>query len=181
MNIQNLDFKSLIHKFDENERLKSKEAIDKLLFSDVLTKDEIVNLKKKFNEENLCKSLNKEFVERIFLKGAFLDGEITNKTKKKSLIIVFGNEARGISNFARKLSDYQIMIPHFGFSECSYNLSVSCGMILYHLYSVGVLPGVFSDYSTEEQLYLTSKMLINLNKNFSREHLKHYNIDIDEL
>jgi hypothetical protein len=73
------------------------------------------------------------------------------------------------------------MIPHFGFNESSYNLSVSCGMILYHLYSIGVLPGTFSDYGTEEQLQFLSKMLIGMNKNFSRTHLKHYGIDLESL
>ena len=73
------------------------------------------------------------------------------------------------------------MIPHFGFSESSYNLSVSCGMVLYHLYLKGMLPGVFSDYSSEEQLQFLCKMLLSMNKNFSRLHLQHYGIELDDL
>ena len=106
--------------------------------------------------------------------------DIKEKKKTKSIIIIFGNESRGISNYARQISNYLIMIPHFGFNETSYNLSVSSGMILYHLYSVGILPGSFSDYCTDDQLRLLCKMLINQNKTFSREHLKRYDINLEE-
>ena len=46
------------------------------MFADAMKKEEIFALKKKYNEENTCNSLNQEFVERMYVKGCFLDGNL---------------------------------------------------------------------------------------------------------
>ncbi len=44
-------------------------------------------------------------------------------------LIIFGNEARGVSEEIEKLSDETITIPKFGLSE-SLNVAIACGIIL---------------------------------------------------
>ena len=58
-----------------------------------------------------------------------INGEnIHKQTIHKNSIIVFGNEANGISKQIENFSDQQIQIPKFGLAE-SLNVSTSVGII----------------------------------------------------
>jgi TrmH family RNA methyltransferase len=45
------------------------------------------------------------------------------------VLIVFGNEAWGVSDQVRELADYRVSIRRYGQAE-SLNVSVACGIIL---------------------------------------------------
>ena len=53
---------------------------------------------------------------------------IYNHAIQQSSIIVFGNEANGISKQIENLSDVQVQIPKFGKAE-SLNVSISVGIV----------------------------------------------------
>jgi hypothetical protein len=44
------------------------------MFADIIKKEDIALLKKRYNEEHTCKSQNQEFIERIYAQGGFLNG-----------------------------------------------------------------------------------------------------------
>ena len=63
---------------------------------------------------------------------------ITSLKSKKTLyetdlnkkVVVFGNEANGVSKEVEKIADEKMIIPMFGKSE-SLNVSVSTGVVIY--------------------------------------------------
>ncbi len=76
----------------------------------------------------------------------------------KKIVVVFGNEHRGLSDFAIKNSDFNIAIPMFGMVQ-SLNLSVSAGIIIYEItrqrYNLGI-----------ENFKLTKDLQEKLSNNF---------------
>jgi tRNA(Leu) C34 or U34 (ribose-2'-O)-methylase TrmL len=56
-----------------------------------------------------------------------------NNLDNRKLVIVIGNEERGVSEDMKSLADTNIYIPMNGFAE-SLNLSVAVGNIFYYLY-----------------------------------------------
>lgn len=55
-----------------------------------------------------------------------------NLSIDKPLAVCFGQESSGITNRLLKLSDIQITIPMYGFTE-SFNISVAAGIVFYEL------------------------------------------------
>lgn len=54
--------------------------------------------------------------------------------KNKKLAVVFGNEIKGVDQKVVNISDYCIEIPQYG-TKHSLNISVSCGVVLWDLFS----------------------------------------------
>ena len=92
--------------------------------------------------------------------------------KKKILMIVFGNESRGVSNYIKNISKHKIVIPHFGPKDSSYNLSVSCGMVLFYLFSAGILPGSFTEIRPDKATEMISLYLLDSFKKKSRKEIR---------
>jgi tRNA(Leu) C34 or U34 (ribose-2'-O)-methylase TrmL len=123
---------------------------------------------------------NNKLLERVYLDGYFVS-KMKMYNKDNVVVFIFGNETRGASDFAKSLSHYRLTIPHFGYSDTSYNLSVSCGMVLFYLYNINLLPGCFLDFSAEkgvEQLAL--KMLTNFKK-ITREEILNLDLNLNDL
>lgn len=55
-----------------------------------------------------------------------------NTKFKGKLAVVVGNEAKGLSNRAQKLSDHKIYLPMFGLTE-SLNVSVAAALFMYEV------------------------------------------------
>lgn len=70
--------------------------------------------------------------------------------------LMFGNEERGLSFALRQVADKKVYIPMAGFSQ-SFNISVTCAMVLYHLREKGVL---VPDLGDEEMNQLYVKWLL---------------------
>jgi hypothetical protein len=115
-----------------------------------------------------------DLLQKVYVDGHFVKSMKNDSTAKdKVIVFIFGNETRGVSELARSISHHKIMIPHFGYAETSYNLSVSCGMILFYLYNINILPGCFNDFGMSKGLQLLSeKMLSNIRKLTREEILK---------
>ena len=163
--------KSFLPQFQEKNHETSFELIERIILNHQLSKEKINKLKTDYNfEENSKEFLNStNFIDKILSSEKFLEKYNFNIEKPKSLIIVFGNESRGISELVRKNSDYKIIIPHFGHSDVSYNISVCCGMVLFNLYSYNLLPGSFLDHNKAEGLDIILRNLINsMNNNHSK-------------
>lgn len=64
--------------------------------------------------------------------SSFLKGDLDK------VALIFGNEEVGISDETRKLADARVAVPMRGFAD-SLNLSVSTGVVLAHLASLGFL------------------------------------------
>jgi tRNA(Leu) C34 or U34 (ribose-2'-O)-methylase TrmL len=166
--------------FNEEESQTSKKILDTLFFHHLMKKEKIEEYKNKFQHDELFRKKegedNQEFIKKLYLGGKFLD-EMTKEIKEckpKILVIVFGNESRGVSNYIKKRSHHKIVIPHFGHSDTSYNLSVSCGMILFHLYSQNFLPGSFTDFTSEKGSEILAKNVLNSFQSLPRsEIIKH--------
>lgn len=56
----------------------------------------------------------------------------------QKLALVFGNEVKGVDQRVVALCDFSIEIPQFG-TKHSFNISVSAGIVLWHLYHQGLL------------------------------------------
>lgn len=153
--------------YNTEEGELSKKILNNLFFHHQIKKEQIEEYKNKFLDDQIFRKKddeeNQEFIKKLYLEGKFLDGmtkEIKDK-KPKILVIVFGNESRGISNYIKRKSHHKIIIPHFGYPDTSYNLSVSCGIILFHLYSQKFLPGSFTDFSAEKGSEILAKNVLN--------------------
>jgi tRNA G18 (ribose-2'-O)-methylase SpoU len=51
---------------------------------------------------------------------------------KELIVLVFGNEVSGVSQDVIDICDFSLEIPQFG-TKHSLNISVSCGVVLWHL------------------------------------------------
>lgn len=74
----------------------------------------------------------------------------------EKICIMFGNEERGLSFALRQVADVKVYIPMSGFSQ-SFNISVSCAMMLFHLREQGV---IVPDIPDEELNALYLKWLL---------------------
>lgn len=153
---------------------QSKEMLKELLSYDHFNKEKIITLKEKFkNDMEYQSDNNEEYIKQLFLKGKLIqDFYKKENEKEKQIILIFGNESRGISRYIREMSHYHVKIPHFGYEDTSYNLSVTCGMFLFYLYSINILPGSFLDITKEQGMEILAKNLLNNFKSLSREKLK---------
>jgi len=57
-----------------------------------------------------------------------------NPIQEEKLAVVFGNEVKGVQQEVVSASDYCIEIPQYG-TKHSLNISVSCGVVLWDLFS----------------------------------------------
>lgn len=73
-------------------------------------------------------------------------------TTMEKIVLMFGNEERGLSYAIRDAAHHKVYIPMHGFSQ-SFNISVSCAMSLYHLRLQGILKPDLDDESLNN-LYL---------------------------
>lgn len=73
-------------------------------------------------------------------------------TKMDKICVMFGNEERGLSRALRDIADIKVYIPMVGFSQ-SFNISVSCAMMLFHLRERGVIKPDLDDAQLNE-IYL---------------------------
>jgi tRNA (guanosine-2'-O-)-methyltransferase len=93
---------------------------------------------KRFNDSESCvahleKNGFSSIVTSPHIKGRINTRlEYGNFTKYKKLAVWFGNESRGISDFAVKHSEECINIPIHGIIE-SFNLATSTGIVLYEI------------------------------------------------
>jgi len=171
----------VIDPFKEENKKKSEEILENLLQSN-FTKEKIQSLKLKYENDEILKydkfKNSQNFIENLYLNEKFLeDMKRENSEKKKVVILIFGNESRGISSVVKKLSHHKIMIPHFGMGDTSYNISVACSMILFHMYSTGFLPGTFMDFNAEEGVDILKRKIVNSLQGIRREKIKLIGID----
>ena len=68
-----------------------------------------------------------------------------------SATVCFGNEHEGASDLLQSLADELIYIPMQGFVE-SFNVSVSCGIVLHHLTHHMELAGIERGLEEEDEL-----------------------------
>lgn len=162
-------FETFISKYNKEKELKSFEILHRLIFNHQLSSEEIKIFKGDFDfEKNIEKFITtQDFLEKTLTsKDIISKYEFIKEEKPKTCIIVFGNESRGISEYARKKSDYKIIIPQFGHSDVSFNISVCCGMVLYNFVSNGFLPGSFLDHKSEDAVDILLRSMVNsLNNN----------------
>lgn len=76
---------------------------------------------------------------------------ITALDPSLSATICFGNEHEGASDLLQSLADELIYIPMQGFVE-SFNVSVSCGIVLHHLTHHMQLAGIKRGLNEEDEL-----------------------------
>jgi len=76
---------------------------------------------------------------------------ITALDPSLSATICFGNEHEGASDLLQSLADELICIPMQGFVE-SFNVSVSCGIVLHHLTHHMQLAGIKRGLNEEDEL-----------------------------
>jgi tRNA (guanosine-2'-O-)-methyltransferase len=76
---------------------------------------------------------------------------ITALDPSLSATICFGNEHEGASDLLQSLADELIYIPMQGFVE-SFNVSVSCGIVLHHLTHHMQLAGIKRGLKEEDEL-----------------------------
>ena len=74
------------------------------------------------------KTVLEEFSSHKIVTTQMNGNNIYNHAIQQSSIIVFGNEANGISKQIENLSDVQLQIPKFGKAE-SLNVSISVGIV----------------------------------------------------
>ena len=70
----------------------------------------------------------------------------------EKVCVMFGNEERGLSWALRNEADVKVYIPMSGFSQ-SFNISVTCAMLLFHLREKGMIAPDLTDDQVN-QLYL---------------------------
>ncbi len=88
------------------------------------------------------------------------------------MALLFGTELTGLSNTALELSDEYMKIPMYGFVE-SFNISVSCAIVLHHLTHALRNSGIALDLLDREQLEL-SYAWIRGNIKHSELHESHF-------
>lgn len=88
-------------------------------------------------------------------------------TKMDKICVMFGNEERGLSRALRDVADVKVYIPMVGFSQ-SFNISVSCAMMLFHLRERGVIKPDLDDALLNEiyqkWLLMSTKRAANIVK-----------------
>ncbi len=136
-------------------------------------REKIKSLRNTYSEYNYLN--NDDFVKQIMLDGKLVD-RMKKKQKEKIIIFIFGNETRGVSEYARSISHHKLVIPQYGYPDMSYNISVSNAIVLYHLMNLKILPGTF-DFSDERGLELVARKLLDMNRNMSRGELKKLGLD----
>jgi len=88
------------------------------------------------NTEDLIKELQEEKVTVLAIEQAEESTSLEEfmPVSGESYAVIFGNEVKGVSQNAVDLSDYCIEIPQFG-TKHSLNISVSCGIVLWDIFS----------------------------------------------
>jgi len=168
----NQEIEKIIPKFCQDSQSKSIEILNRLIYNNQLSHNDLKIFKEDFNfEANKEKYLNTQFfLEKILTSTELLNLYDFNKEEKpKICVIVFGNESRGISEFIRKKSDFKIIIPQYGHNDVSFNISVSCGIVLFNFLSNKFLPGNFLDHKQDDAMDILLRSLINsLNNNHKK-------------
>lgn len=93
------------------------------------------------------KSAGRRLVVTTLVPGAKPIGELDVSTP---LTICFGNEQLGASKELEAAADERVYIPMYGFVE-SFNVSVSCGIILHHLTHKMRSEGCFTPLEEEDK------------------------------
>jgi len=165
-------FETFLPKFNKEKEIKSTEILQRLIYNHQLSSEESKTFKADFDyEKNKEKFLTTQnFLEKTLTSSEFFSKYDFNKEEKpKTCIIVFGNESRGISEYIRRRSDYKLIIPQYGHSDVSFNISVCCGMVLFNFLSNEFLPGSFLDHKAEDAIDILLRSLINsLNNNHQK-------------
>jgi len=88
------------------------------------------------NTEELIKALQEEKVTVLAIEQAEESTSLEEfmPVSGESYAVILGNEVKGVSQNAVDLSDYCIEIPQFG-TKHSLNISVSCGIVLWDIFS----------------------------------------------
>jgi tRNA(Leu) C34 or U34 (ribose-2'-O)-methylase TrmL len=164
-------FKSIVASSGPEDISRSRAILTDLLQFNTTTKERYKELRELFPKFKELE--NAKLLESVYLDGYFVRMMRKAVQKDKVIVIIFGNETRGASERAKSISNYRLTIPHFGYSDISYNLSVSCGMILFYLYEINILPGCFLQFPIEKGVeLLAQKMLTNFKKITREEILK---------
>ncbi len=84
----------------------------------------------------LIQKLKKEKIKIASIEQAENSIELQNfiPIKGEKLAVIFGNEVKGVQQDVVSTSDYCIEIPQYG-TKHSLNISVSCGVVLWDLFS----------------------------------------------
>lgn len=98
-----------------------------------------------------------------------------NRDDGHKYAIVLGNENRGVSKHFSSVADGSFMIPTNGFVQ-SYNLSVCCGIILYHFHEMGFMT---PDLSKEEKENILANWLLRVP--YVESMLKKSGIEMEDL
>lgn len=93
-------------------------------------------------------------------------------------IIVFGNETRGVSKAMQQEATLSVRIPMGGLAE-SLNLSVACGVVVWHLLSSSQLVPRCTDADREKRIALLEQWLMRDVKS-SKIVLKRHGIAVDD-
>lgn len=89
--------------------------------------------KKDANNAQICfEELKNKNYKIVSASPSKEDFDINSLPLDNKIAIVFGTEQEGLSEYARKNSDYFVKIPMYGFTE-SFNVSVSAGICLYDI------------------------------------------------
>lgn len=88
------------------------------------------------NTEDLINVLQAEKVKVVAIEQAEKSTSLEKfiPVARESYAVIFGNEVKGVAQNAVDLSDYCIEIPQYG-TKHSLNISVSCGIVLWDLFS----------------------------------------------
>lgn len=167
---------NLIPQYNEKDKKKAQSILEDLILYDYLKKGKINQLKEQYKFENEFKfdlfNENEKFIQNLYLGGKFLNGMRNTESKDKTLLIIFGNESRGVSSYAKRNSHHKIVIPHFGHHNTSYNLSVSVGMVLFYLHSTNFLPGSFLDFNQLKGTEMLAKYMISYFEKMPRDQIE---------
>lgn len=96
------------------------------------------------NKYNHCLDATTELKKRGFtLIATCLDDDAISideidYSEMDKICVMFGNEERGLSWALRNVADVKVYIPMMGFSQ-SFNISVSCAMMLFHMRERGLI------------------------------------------
>jgi len=89
--------------------------------------------------------------------------------------VMFGNEERGLSQALRDAADVKVFVPMTGFTQ-SFNISVTAGMLLFHLRSAGMMVG---DLAPAELAVLYERWVVRATKR-ATSLIRRHNIDYPE-
>lgn len=86
--------------------------------------------------ETLIKELQKKKIKIVAIEQAERSTSLEQfmPTKGESYAVIFGNEVKGVTQNVVDCSDHCIEIPQYG-TKHSLNISVSCGIVLWDLFS----------------------------------------------